>query len=548
METRDDAELLRRFAETQDQAAFAEVVGRHIDGVYSAAARRVGGDLHLAKDVTQLVFIALARQAHAVARHPVPLAWLHLATRNQAANVVRTEQRRKAREKEALAMDADFSEPAQDVDWGRVAPVLDQLIDTLGESDRRAVLLRFVDRRSFGEIAAVLQVSEDAARMRVDRALDRLRGVLARRGIPSTAAALAAALANQAVVAAPAGLATAVTTTAVTTAPLAGSVAAVFQLMTATKTVIGAAGVLVALSAGIATREARQWRDQRAALSAALAEADRAEAESRTAEQHVASAERQLAELERATAARTAAQPATATAGNANTQTRAPEAPRPAADAEARRAESRAAGRDFVQRHPELKLAVLDYHRAIMREQFGAFYRLRGMGAEQIERFENALMSTAGVFRIITDADGHRIEISTPTFGDERQHAADNRAMIELLGDDGARALRQYLQAGDARRLTAQVAGALSCTSTPLTAEQATRLGAAVTAANTAGRPRDSRYNWAPIIAEAQQFLSPEQVGALTALQAREQFDAALRQATATYQMRRDAGQNSARN
>src|SRR5882724_5024411 len=88
-------------------------------------------------------------------------------------------------------------------DWSGVAPVLDAVIDELAERDRTAVLLRFMERRAFVEIGAALGVSEDAARMRVERALDKLHALLSRRGIKSSSAALGVALANHAVVAAP---------------------------------------------------------------------------------------------------------------------------------------------------------------------------------------------------------------------------------------------------------------------------------------------------------------------------------------------------------
>src|SRR4051812_3506439 len=143
----DDATLLRRYAEIRAEDAFAELVRRHLDGVYSAALRRVGGDVHLAQDVAQQVFVALARKAASVARHPVLSGWLYITTRNEAANVVRRERRRKTREQEANAMHDVLLNQPSDADWNRVAPLLDAVIDELNESERTVVLLRFVDRR-----------------------------------------------------------------------------------------------------------------------------------------------------------------------------------------------------------------------------------------------------------------------------------------------------------------------------------------------------------------------------------------------------------------
>jgi RNA polymerase sigma factor (sigma-70 family) len=527
MEPRDDADLLRCYAHKHDEPAFAELVRRHVDGVYSAALRRVGGDVQLAEDVVQLVFVALARQARELERHPVLSAWLYLTTRNQAANVVRAEQRRKIREEEALAMESNSPEPANDLNWARVSPLLDGVIDQLTESDRRAVLLRFVDHRSYGEMAAALRVSEDAVRMRVDRALEKLRRLLARRGISSTTAALSVALTNQAVTAAPAGLAASVTGAAVVAAPLVGSAASLFQLMTATKTLVSVMGVLVLVSAGLSTREALHWRQTQAAFAVATQETERVAAQAHDAQTKMTTAEQQVRDLQAALADPATTKPAALAkpvAPVAASETRIPAAPL-SADA------SRAAGRAFLARHPELKQAAIDYHHGIMREMFGAFYRQRGFTDAQIEAFENNMMAGAGVFRMTTDSDGQRIPISTPTFGDQAKRAEEERQLVALLGADGVPALRQYLQQVPAQKLTAQLAGTLSFTAAPLSADQAERFTAVVSEVGATGKPVNGRYNWDAIVARSQEVLTPAQRDALLALQARDEFELALSRA-----------------
>ena len=246
----EDTTLLRRYAEDRDEPAFAELVRRHLDGVYSIALRRVGGDVHLARDVAQSVVIALAREAGRLSGHPVLAGWFHTATRYAAANAVRSEQRRKKREQEAEAMNDAWSKGPPDVDWNQLAPVLDHAIDELGETDRVAVLLRFVDRRTFGEIGAALRLTEDAARRRVERALEKLRGALGRRGVVSTASALTGTLTARAVHAAPTGLATSVTGAALTSAPVGGGALTLLSLMSTTKIQLGLAGAVL-LAAGI---------------------------------------------------------------------------------------------------------------------------------------------------------------------------------------------------------------------------------------------------------------------------------------------------------
>lgn len=203
----DDPFLLRRYVDDDDQDAFSQVVRRNTDAVFTAALRRVGGDAHLAQDVVQDVFLSLARHARQLRQHESLSSWLYTATRHAAANRVRGEVRRRAREQEAQTMHELHQAGEPEVDWRRVAPVLDGAIDELAERDRAALLLRFFDRRTFGEMGAALRITEDAARMRVERALDRLHGLLAGRGVRSSTALLGLAMTQHAVQAAPAGLA-----------------------------------------------------------------------------------------------------------------------------------------------------------------------------------------------------------------------------------------------------------------------------------------------------------------------------------------------------
>jgi RNA polymerase sigma factor (sigma-70 family) len=202
-----DTELLLRYADFKSEPAFAQFVDRYVSLVYSAALRRTNGDVHLAEDVAQLVFSSVAREPRTVARHPVPAGWLYVATRNAAANIMRAEKRRKAREMEASSMEHDPSELGSAQDTDKLREQLTLAIDSLDEDDRNAVLLRFFRGSPFSEIGGTLLISEDTARKRVERALEKLRSVLSKRGITSTSAALAAALDVQAGASVPVGLA-----------------------------------------------------------------------------------------------------------------------------------------------------------------------------------------------------------------------------------------------------------------------------------------------------------------------------------------------------
>ncbi len=226
----DDAALLRRYADEGSQSAFTELVHRHVDLVYGAALRRTNSDPHLAADVAQQVFTALARDARKLSRHTVISAWLHTATRNAALNLMISESRRQAREQTAL--DPALNSSATGPQWEHLRPVIDAAIDELPEADRAAVVLRFLERRAFAQIGAALQVSEDAARMRLERALEKLRAGLARRGITSTAAALGAIVSNQPLVSAPVGLAATLAAQSLATVGAgAGLVAALISFM-----------------------------------------------------------------------------------------------------------------------------------------------------------------------------------------------------------------------------------------------------------------------------------------------------------------------------
>src|SRR2546425_10115248 len=217
----DDEQLLRQYAEERSESAFGELVSRYIDLVYSAALRVVNGDAQLAQDVTQTVFMDLARKARRLPRGVVLAGWLHRHTCYTAATAVRTERRRRAREQTAMemrALDDNTESP-----WQRLAPYLDEALNELNSSDRNALVLRFLKRQDLRAVGAALGISEDSAQKRVSRALEKLRGVLRRRGVTLTVTALASAMAAEAVTAAPAALAVSVTAASVAAATGTGT-------------------------------------------------------------------------------------------------------------------------------------------------------------------------------------------------------------------------------------------------------------------------------------------------------------------------------------
>jgi RNA polymerase sigma factor (sigma-70 family) len=247
----DDEHLLQQYKREGSESAFGELVTRHIDLVYSAALRVAGGDSHLAQDVTQTVFVDLARQARSLPPEGVLAGWLYRHAWFTASKMVRTERRRQAREQ--IAMEMKALDDSTGSPWDHIAPHLDEGLNQLSASDRDAIVLRFFKQQDFRAIGATLGVSEDAAQKRVTRAVEKLRGTLTKRGVALTTTALASVLAAEAVTAAPAGLAISVTTTALAGAAAVGTglTLTTMKVMAMTKLQLGVAGAI--LIAGMAT-------------------------------------------------------------------------------------------------------------------------------------------------------------------------------------------------------------------------------------------------------------------------------------------------------
>jgi RNA polymerase sigma factor (sigma-70 family) len=270
-----DAELLSRYAHARSEPAFAELVRRHVDFVHGVARRRLGGDTHLAQDIAQRVFTELARQAGALSHRPVLVGWLHTTTRFLSAQLVRTERRRRSREERAELMPEPIPS-APVIDAEHLRPLLDELLDSLGERDREAVLMRFFEGKSFAEMGLKLSLTENTARMRVDRAVDKLRERLKRRGVASTVGTLSLLLADQAAVAAPAELAATITSSVLSGATAVGGAAAVLSslalIMTTTKTIAVSLSIVALLLLGlaVATYQVRAAHQETAQLQQRL--------------------------------------------------------------------------------------------------------------------------------------------------------------------------------------------------------------------------------------------------------------------------------------
>ena len=198
-----DHDLLAEYAAGGAEAAFTVLAERYVNLVYSAALRQVH-DPHLAEEVTQVVFILLARKARSFRQGVILSGWLLRATRFTANNMLVSQFRRIRREQQAVQMQTTSSGEST---WEQVAPLLDEALAQLGEKDRNVIALRFFEQRPLKEVGAALGIAEDTAQKRVSRALDRLRRFFVKRGVVLSTAAMAAMLPANAVHAAPAGIA-----------------------------------------------------------------------------------------------------------------------------------------------------------------------------------------------------------------------------------------------------------------------------------------------------------------------------------------------------
>jgi RNA polymerase sigma factor (sigma-70 family) len=254
--TSDDMALVLEYAQANSEQAFATLVSRHVNLVYSVALRKVR-DPNLAEEVTQAVFIILARKAKSLSPKTILSGWLCRTARYVSGRALRTERRRQFREREAQ-MQSTLNEPDSDA-WQHIAPLLDEALNCLGTKEHDAVVLRFFDGQELKQVGDAMGTTEDAARMRVNRALEKLRKFFTKQGITLSATMIAGAVSTSSVQAAPVGLAKSVTDLAIAKgAAASGSVLTLvkgaLKLMAWAKlTTAVVVGVVVLLAAGAST-------------------------------------------------------------------------------------------------------------------------------------------------------------------------------------------------------------------------------------------------------------------------------------------------------
>lgn len=510
----DDAHLLRQFVETRSEAAFAELVQRHLPLVYHAAVRQLGADAHLAEDIVQSVFVLLAGKSGSLLHHPSLAGWLHTATHFKCAREVRNRQRRARREQAVAAMN-DLERESLQEDWARVRPVLDQVLQELNERDREAVLLRFFANCPFAEIAARLRLTEGAAHKCVERALEKLRVRLAHRGVTSTAA-LAAVLGTHGALAAPPGLG-AVVVGSVVASGLPLGAAAGLTFMTAKTTAAMAAGGLIA-GLGIATYTWRQQHEAADKLNAITREVSALETK--------LTAERE--QLARAQAApRTAPlAPTTSLAATRAART----TPRPVTPEDLARG-----GRAFLKAHPEVEAVLAENFRTSVRHTYAEIIAAMGLTEPEIERLVGVLMNVQ--MRTVEDKVLQLVDELPPP-------AEYTRQLKDVLGEQRYQQFREYGATAPSRALANELVRTLYHTPSAPTPEQLAQfrqvvqqvisdpaLGPRITSGWTTLPPA----RWNEIMQRTSGLLSPPQQEVLADLQQQALFHQSQSQALRAY-------------
>ena len=258
MQELDDNALLREYVERDSHEAFAALVERHVNKVYSVALRHTR-NAHQAEEITQAVFVILAQKSRKLGNKVILSGWLYQTARLTAMTFIRSEIRRAHREQEAYMQ--TLLDEKEGNDWPQISPLLDDAMGQLNEKDRHAVVLRYFDGKSMREIAVALGASEDATKMRVSRATDKLQKYLSKRGVTSTAATITGAISANSVQAAPAALAKTITAVALakgatislsTSTLITGALKVMAWTKAKTAAVTGAAVILVGASIPLA--------------------------------------------------------------------------------------------------------------------------------------------------------------------------------------------------------------------------------------------------------------------------------------------------------
>ncbi len=378
-------QLLQEYADGHSEEAFTALVSRHVNLVYSAAMRSVNNPTQ-AEEITQMVFVTLARKSRALRQDTVLSGWLYQTARLTASNFIRAETRRRRREQEARIQSA-MNDPEPEA-WTNVGPLLDEAMAQLNERDRDAIVLRFFEGKPLREVGGALGASEDAAKMRVNRALDKLRNFFHRRGITVPEAALAAAISENSLQAAPAGLAASVSAAA--SGAVQGSALAVstLNLMKGAIHIMTPAKISVAVGACAAAIIALQYQQvstQKQAVKHLQEQVARQEQAGRARQAELARLQEQNAFYAKTMAGME--QDAAKSRANAGA----------ARDARKLLAAAGKKGNPFAEmfKDPDMLKAMRDQQASMIKMQYGPLIKQLNLSQEQTDKFYQILLDGA---------------------------------------------------------------------------------------------------------------------------------------------------------
>lgn len=499
-----DAPLLRRYVRESSQEAFAELVHRHIDFVYATALRQAGSPAR-AEDVTQAVFTDLARKARRLLDRDELAGWLHTSARYAAASLRRQESRRQAREEQAHVIQQLGPDASAALDWPRLQPILDEALGELGDRERDAVLLRFFKQRSFAEVGTALGLKEDAARKRVERGVEKLREILARRGITSTAVALEVAMAGQAAVAAPVGLAPAV----LAGVAASGATASALTFLAGAKTTLAiSAAALVAVAAYFSVQENVRLAAAQTARGAAQTKHAALTARRDRLRATLAAAQRTRATQEEAVAAGQARLRAGLTGSMSGKVS----------------SEQLLAACTRMLEDPEWLAFGDDLLGNVWDERYDAFFRAEKVSPAVVARLRDKPRTKPPFvpkLEIVDLGDGHGSINFSAEVSETTTTVAGEEPERRILGDE---LFRRYQEFGETLFLRMAVVDKLASnlvySDHPLTGAQGTQLVQLLNEHHRVEEGRDGTLNfdWEKILPAARQVLAPEQVAALARL------------------------------
>lgn len=529
-----DRELLQEYRLQKSEAAFAALVQRHVKLVYSVALRQVGVPAN-AEEVTQLVFIVLARKAAGLRPEIVLEGWLHETTRLTALSFLRGERRRQLREQE-LYMQSTLQDNTDDA-WTCFAPLLDEGLSRLNATDRDAVMLRFFKNQSLREVAVGLNLNEAATQKRVHRAVEKLRIFFAKHGAVVSAAVVTAAISKNSVHAAPAALANTATKLALVPGAVvpAGVLNALpdvleFMATSTAKTVIvvgviaslAVTGIYEANQASVLKKRVQsleQAQAEPAPLIAAREENRRLREQQVKLQQTVEEQEQQLRKFAAGAAAKD---------GKAAPD---PQSAAAAAREKAEKAKEAALsdGKEFIATSSQGRAILIDIGRAQIARNYAAFYRMAKLTPAQIEEFENQ-----------TNVQWLSSIVMTPNSVNPDRPALPDEQMRAIFGEAGFAQFEQFRRMQPVQGLLNEISNLSP--DAPLTRDQSAQLFAILANASPAyqagGRADPRTIDWNQAEAQARSVLT---VAQLEALRAQSQFPSLMTLVKGFYEKRAPA-------